>query len=81
MAGFLVSRPFAAMTQALLKPQPKPKAVSNEETDENLTNVENNNNNNVSENISKNIFPILDAQTVQNLNVIELNSDNVVYRL
>ncbi|CAG2182649.1 unnamed protein product, partial [Oppiella nova] len=35
IAGFLVSRPFAAMTQALLKPQPKPKAVSNEETDKN----------------------------------------------
>lgn len=81
MAGFLVSRPFAAMTQALIKPQTKPKAVSNEETDKNSTNVENNNNNNVSEDISKNTFPILDAQTVQNLNVIELNSDKVVYRL
>ncbi|CAG2177616.1 unnamed protein product, partial [Oppiella nova] len=64
MAGFLVSRPFAAMTQALIKPQTKPKAVSNEETDKNSTNLENNNNNNVSEDISKNTFPILDAQTV-----------------
>ncbi|CAG2120131.1 unnamed protein product, partial [Medioppia subpectinata] len=79
ITGFLVSRPFAAMTTALLRPpQRVPKAVVNEEG---LDAKNTHNNDILAENNAKNGLSILTVEDIASLNVIHHNSDKIVYRM
>ena len=71
------------MTQALIKPQTKPKTFSREKIlDKNLPNVDNNNNHHmVLDNNSKNPFPVLDVQDIKHFNGVQNNSDKIVTKL